>query len=127
MTQKNFKNDTFYACYLLTSLKIDCVYIGSTPNPFRRIRQHNGEIKGGAKRTSQNRPWEMAVIVYGFPTKVAALQFEWAWQNPHKSRHFASLHLYNSSEDTLSGKMGVLGVFLHPQVVHSIVFTTFFC
>ncbi|KAI9363024.1 hypothetical protein DFJ73DRAFT_546384 [Zopfochytrium polystomum] len=93
----------FYACYLLRSLKNGRTdgkcYIGSTPDPLRRIRQHNGGIVGGAKKTVRDRPWEMAVVVHGFPNKYAALQFEWAWQNPHKSRHFkvAAEGLYSAS------------------------------
>ncbi|KAG1697471.1 hypothetical protein DVH05_016343 [Phytophthora capsici] len=79
-----------YACYLLTPVqppqRFKCTYIGFTMTPTRRIRQHNGAITGGAKRTEKYRPWEMVAVIHGFPSKFRALQFEWVWQHPTKSK-----------------------------------------
>ncbi|KAI0883082.1 uncharacterized protein GGS22DRAFT_167848 [Annulohypoxylon maeteangense] len=79
-----------YTVYILRStVRHSSLYIGSTPNLPRRLKQHNGQAKGGAARTSRStlRPWEMVGIVSGFPGMVAALKFEWALTNPHTSLH----------------------------------------
>ncbi|EGF81182.1 hypothetical protein BATDEDRAFT_87437 [Batrachochytrium dendrobatidis JAM81] len=113
MTDKPF----FYSCYLLRSCQPGRripAYIGSTLDPSRRLRQHNGLIKGGAQQTIKWRPWEMVAIVYGFPSDVTALQFEWAWQNPHKSRHFKKDQFSETrSNMVVKGKLKVLSKMLH--------------
>eukprot|EP00943_MAST-04B_sp_MAST-4B-sp1_P003263 g3263.t1 len=79
----------YFMCYLLRSLNPKhpkSTYIGFTVHPKRRIRQHNGIITGGAFRTRKKRPWDMATVVQGFPNKISALQFEYAWTNPNRSR-----------------------------------------
>jgi len=55
-------------------------YIGFTNNLPRRIRQHRGEIVGGAKcTTSWKYPEDTEIVAYitGFPTQKLALSYEW--------------------------------------------------
>tara|TARA_X000000950_G_C13824958_1_gene623620 strand:- start:151 stop:615 length:465 start_codon:yes stop_codon:yes gene_type:complete len=74
---------TSYYVYLLESTK-HCTYIGATIDLDHRLRQHNMEIKGGAKATSikvkQGEKWHRVCHVTGFPTWNEALKFEWAWK-----------------------------------------------
>ena len=54
-----------YIIYLIINTNNNKTYIGITNNQARRIRQHNGEIVGGAKYTSINKnngKW----IYYGY-------------------------------------------------------------
>ena len=64
-----------YICYILKCNNY--TYNGCTNNFRRRIRQHNGEIKGGAKCTSRRNPWEPICIITGFTDNIEALQTEW--------------------------------------------------
>ncbi|KAH0791963.1 structure-specific endonuclease subunit SLX1 [Histomonas meleagridis] len=82
--------ESFSGCYLLRSknpsYKSAC-YVGFTVNPPHRLKQHNGEIVGGAFKTHSKRPWEMTIVVYGFSTRKHALRFEWTWQHPTESKN----------------------------------------
>jgi structure-specific endonuclease subunit SLX1 len=70
-----------YLVYLLvSSVNPHRTYIGSTNNISRRVRQHNGEITGGAAYTHTGRPWTLACTIRGFQDFRQALQFEWGWK-----------------------------------------------
>jgi predicted GIY-YIG superfamily endonuclease len=69
------------ACYLLRNRGVRS-YVGYTTAPARRLRQHNGELAGGANTTMRGRPWQLLFFVTGFPDNHAALAFEHAWQFP---------------------------------------------
>ena len=64
-------------------------YVGATVCPARRLRQHNGELVGGARRTRNRGPWSFVCVVTGFRTWREALQFEFAWRRVHRRRRFA--------------------------------------
>ena len=60
-------------------------YVGMTHNFFRRWRQHNGEIQGGAKYTTRHRKdmWYPILIIDGFKTMQEAMQCEWKLKRKH--------------------------------------------
>ena len=61
--------------YLLVNEK-GRTYIGATTNYERRLRQHNREIKGGARSTKGGGPWLMLCHLAGFRTKSEAYRWE---------------------------------------------------
>lgn len=51
-------------------------YIGVTNDIARRLRQHNGEIAGGARSTRRFRPWRFLAL-FAMRSRREALQLEW--------------------------------------------------
>jgi len=83
---QNITNKASYV-YLLLSTN-NSTYIGATIDLNHRLRQHNKEIKGGARATSvkvaKGEIWKRVVHIEGFPEWKAALQFEWRWKKLSK-------------------------------------------
>src|SRR3569623_1261957 len=73
-----------YLCYLIANGRR--TYVGITNNFTRRIRQHNGEIKGGARYTKSNydptHPWRPLCMIKGIRSKGAAMSIE-KWIKVH--------------------------------------------
>jgi len=72
-----------YFVYLLESTN-HTTYIGATVDLEHRLRQHNGEIKGGAvattRKVNKGETWKRVCHIEGFPTWSECLKFEWAWK-----------------------------------------------
>jgi putative endonuclease len=64
-TDTNTNTNTNYVVYVLINTSHNKTYIGITNKPDRRIRQHNGELVGGAKYTTSNKG-EGSWVFYGF-------------------------------------------------------------
>ena len=51
-------------------------YVGCTTNPHRRVRQHNQEIKGGARYTSRFTGWALQAVYGPYLGQSEALKAE---------------------------------------------------
>jgi predicted GIY-YIG superfamily endonuclease len=71
-----------FLCYLVESPSAGRTYVGITNNLTRRLRQHRGELVGGAKATTRAAAdWRVGLTVAGFQSHRQALQFEWAFKH----------------------------------------------
>lgn len=73
-----------YYNYILYNDENKATYNGYTTDYVRRLRQHNGELAGGAKGTSRHRgKWKFLVVVTSPQfTKESAMSFEWYVRYP---------------------------------------------
>ena len=55
-------------------------YIGASTDVERRLKQHNGELVGGARSTRTDKNWVIEKVVGPFADQSSALRFEAAWK-----------------------------------------------
>ena len=63
----------------------DTLYTGITPDLRRRMRQHCGQLAGGAKYTRSHPPEEL-LQVWSTETRTAAARFEYAFKQLPRSQ-----------------------------------------
>ncbi|XP_052171035.1 structure-specific endonuclease subunit slx1 isoform X2 [Diospyros lotus] len=91
-------------------------YVGVTTNLSRRLKQHNGKLRGGAKASRAGRPWVYACIIQGFKDQSEACEFESRWKNisrklprKHEPGQSQKLVLLQHREAALSRLKGAIG------------------
>lgn len=86
----------FY-CYIIFNAE-NRTYNGYTTNLTRRLRQHNGEIKGGARATSKRGPWRFGIVLTSDSWKCisTAMCHEWSIKYPTRKR--PRPQIYNGME-----------------------------
>lgn len=92
-------------CYILYDELSNKTYVGYTTNPERRIRQHNGLIKGGAKYTTRQHKSEwkyLAIIASPEFTHQTALSFEWYVK--HKKYKGVNGRIYSLIDTVINNK-----------------------
>ena len=83
--------------YILHSVSTDRLYVGITTDPDRRLAEHNGKGKKGARYTRQGRPWTR-VYLEDAADMVAALKREYRVKRFHRPQKFALIASYTPPE-----------------------------
>jgi predicted GIY-YIG superfamily endonuclease len=78
---------TAYYCYIVYNER-DRTYNGYTVNLRRRLRQHNGELVGGARATRGRGPWRFAAVLTcdAWDCVSVAMRHEWSIKYPTRRR-----------------------------------------
>lgn len=79
-----------YCVYLLKSDNLS--YVGMTNDFFNRFRQHNKEIKGGARYTKKKDFWYPVLIIDGFVDMKSAMQCEWRLKHIGIKKHIKGVN-----------------------------------
>ena len=69
-------NESWYV-YALVSETTGRTYIGIALDPEKRLLEHNGEAKGGAKATRGWRPWKIVKVHGPFSSRSEACKVEY--------------------------------------------------
>lgn len=97
-----------YVVYLLYSLDKRRTYVGITNNLSRRLRQHNQEIKGGARATKCSKQWKILAYAQGH-NKSSALSIEAKIKKTKPKvygwcKRLARFYKYNLADDIIVDK-----------------------
>ncbi|GAB2210733.1 hypothetical protein Drorol1_Dr00016016 [Drosera rotundifolia] len=80
-SKKKKQGQRSWCVYLIASTNPPIkTYVGVTTDFPRRLKQHNGELNGGAKASRAGRPWICACLVQGFTDRSEACKFESNWK-----------------------------------------------
>ena len=108
-----------YNLYLLKNTENNRTYVGITNNLKRRIRQHNGDIKGGAKYTDRfkgNGIWKLILYVDNL-TKSKALSYE---------RTIKNLRRRGKGKTPLERRISLINkVIIDENIIYLIIFFLF--
>jgi hypothetical protein len=111
-----------YMCYALVNTQDRRTYVGYTTDPERRLRQHNGEIKGGAWATARSNrragtpqagAWRFLFVV-GVETGVGGPDQEEAWT----STRGLSLEWHLKRRRRVVGAVGAVGAARRRRSTH---------
>jgi len=68
--------DAEWVVYVLVSERVERTYVGIALHLERRLEQHNGLVRGGAKATRGGRPWRVGATYGPFSTRSEAQRVE---------------------------------------------------